>query len=310
MPSTSDATAVISCRDVYKAFPEGVALAGATCDFPRGAVSVLLGPSGAGKTTLMRLVLGVLAPDRGEVMVDGRRVSAMDHLELAEMRRRFGVLQEGPGALFSSMNVFDNVAFPLRHDVAHAGADVRAIVAARLDEVGLGNDADKMPHELSVGMRVRAALARALALDPHTLVCDSLEYGMDPIWSAQLYGLIRQKHSGSLESVLLITHDVDGAIAIADHAVLLHQGRVVEEGPPGQLETSLDVFTAPFLSGATEGAHMEGMLGEEPDLEAHQRHLDATRRSWRNRAVLVLLISALLVAGLFVIDFPSWPTGR
>ncbi len=302
----TDATAVISCRDLHKAFPEGVALSGATCDFPRGAISALLGPSGAGKTTLMRLALGVLTPDRGEVIVDGRSLAGMDDPALAEMRRGIGVLQEGPGALFSSMSVYDNVAFPLRHDASRAGADIRGVVEARLAEVGLADDADKAPDELSVGMRVRAALARAMALDPHTLICDSLEYGMDPIWARQIYGLIREKHGTHLENVILITHDVEGAMAIADHVVVLHRGRVVEEGPPARLQLSPDVFTMPFLSGATEGAHMDGMLGEDPDLEARQRLVDATRRAWRLRAIVVLLVSAALVVSLYVIDFPSW----
>lgn len=310
MATSPVTTAVIACRDLHKAFPDGVALTGATCEFPRGGITALLGPSGAGKTTMMRLMLGVLTPDRGEVRFEDRVVAGMSEAELADMRRGIGVLQEGPGALFSSLSVFDNVAFPLKHDPAHAGADIAAIVEERLTEVGLAHDADKRPEELSVGMRVRAALARAMALNPHTLICDSLEYGMDPVWSKQLYGVIREKHGHGIDNVILITHDVDAALAIADHAVILNQGKVVAEGAPRTVRASTDPFVAPFLRGDLGMAQAAGIRGEDPDESAQLRLREAARRAWWTRAVIVLVISAILVVGLYIIDFPSWPTGR
>jgi phospholipid/cholesterol/gamma-HCH transport system ATP-binding protein len=228
-------------------------LDGVSAIFPADAISALVGPSGTGKTTLMRLILGVILPDSGDVFVQGKSVPGMTEAELLAMRLGLGVLLEGPRALFSSMTVFENVAFPLRQSHRVGEEEIRATVLARLDEVGLGMHANKNPEEMSMGMRVRAAFARAVVLRPETLICDSPDYGMDPVRTSLLYELVREMRGDYLKSVILITHDMPSVFTIADHVVLINQGRVIEEGPRERIAMSDNPFTRQFIRGDTSG---------------------------------------------------------
>jgi phospholipid/cholesterol/gamma-HCH transport system ATP-binding protein len=201
----------------------------------------------------MRLILGVIAADSGQVLVDGRNVHEMDDEALQSMRLDTGMLLEGPRALFSSMTVFENVAFPLRQHAHPAESELHGRVMELLDEVGLAGHADKTPDQISMGMRVRAAFARAVALRPSTLICDSPDYGLDPVRAALLYRLISEKRGDYLKSVILITHDMPSVFDLSDHIVIMHRGRVVEQGSREQIQESEDPFTRQFIRGETTG---------------------------------------------------------
>jgi phospholipid/cholesterol/gamma-HCH transport system ATP-binding protein len=244
---------IIECQGVRKLFGKTVVLDSVSCRFPSHATSALVGPSGTGKTTLMRLMLGVISPDGGRVLVDGRNVHEMDDATLKFMRLSTGVLLEGPRALFSSLTVFENVAFPLRQHVHPTESDLNRMVMELLDEVGLAQHAHKTPENISMGMRVRASFARAVALKPSTLICDSPDYGMDPVRATLLYQLIAEKRRDNLKSVILITHDMPSVFGLSDHVVIMYKGRVIEQGSREQILESDNRFTRQFIRGETAG---------------------------------------------------------
>jgi phospholipid/cholesterol/gamma-HCH transport system ATP-binding protein len=244
---------IIEFRDVRKTFGDNVAIDGMSCAFPGGRISALVGPSGAGKTTMLRLLLGLTLPDSGEVTYDGRPVAQMKDKELLAFRRDFGVLLEGTGALFASMSVFDNVAFPLRKLTEYPEELIRDHVETRLGEVGLNDDVHKMPSELSTGMRVRAAFARAVVMQPPVLFFDSPDHGMDPVRMTLLNELIVRHQRSHPCTCLMITHDLESVRNTADYMVLMHRGRLVEQGPITTVLSSTDPFTRQFLAGTVAG---------------------------------------------------------
>ena len=244
---------IVECRSVRKLFGRAVVLDSVSCRFPTHATSALVGPSGTGKTTLMRLMLGVIRPDSGQVLVDGRNVHEMNHAALQSMRLDTGVLLEGSGALFSSLTVFENVAFPLRQHAHPPESELHSRVMELLEEVGLADHAHKKPDTLSMGMRVRASFARAVALKPSTLICDSPDYGMDPVRATLLYRLIAEKRGDYIKSVILITHDMASVLALSDHIVVMHRGSVVEQGSREQIQESENLFTRQFIQGEIAG---------------------------------------------------------
>jgi phospholipid/cholesterol/gamma-HCH transport system ATP-binding protein len=201
----------------------------------------------------MRLILGVTRPDSGQVLVDGRNVHEMDDKALQSMRLDTGVLLEGPRALFGSLTVFENVAFPLRQHAHLPESELQPRVMELLEEVGLSDHAGKTPDTISMGMRVRAAFVRAVALKPSTLICDSPDYGMDPVRATLLYRLIAEKRGDHLKSVILITHDMASVLDLSDHIVIMHRGRVVEQGSREQIQESENLFTRQFIRGEVAG---------------------------------------------------------
>ena len=243
----------IELTGVSKSFGRKPVIKGVTCTIPRGRISALIGPSGAGKTTLMRLILGVTQPDGGRILVDGEDITQLSIERLNAVRSQVGVLIEGPGALFSSMTVFDNVAFPLRQVRKLPEAEVEAEVMRLLDEVGLGTDAAKMPDQLSFGMRVRAAYARAMAMEPRMLIFDSPDYGMDAVRLTLLFQLLAQANARHGCTALVLTHDIKAVFAVTDHAILLRDGEVIEEGSRVDLERSSNAFTQQFIHGLMAG---------------------------------------------------------
>jgi phospholipid/cholesterol/gamma-HCH transport system ATP-binding protein len=220
---------------------------------PAGQVTALIGPSGTGKTTMMRLILGITQPEAGRITVDGREITRMSMDELNGLRSEVGVLVEGAGSLFSSMTVFDNVAFPLRQIGRLPEAEVARVAAAHLEEVGLGGDAAKMPEQLSVGMRVRASYARATVLQPRMLVFDSPDLGMDTVRLALLFQLMREANQKFGCTTLVLTHDIGNVFRIADYVVLMRQGEVIAHGPRRAIEESSDAFTQQFINGLMAG---------------------------------------------------------
>jgi len=247
-----DGENMIEIEDLHKAFEGNQVLDGVSCHIPTGKISVVMGPSGTGKSVLLRHVVGLLYPDRGDVRVAGKSVPSLDEEELLELRRNVGMLFQD-GALFSSMNLYDNVAFPLRQHTKKSEAEIKEIVMQRLDEVGLNEAVSKMPNELSGGMRKRAGFARALVLEPELLLFDEPDSGLDPVRTALLCDLIKQIQQKYNSTGVVISHDIKSCFNIGDHIILLHGGKVVDEGSKEELQQSSNPFTQQFIKGAIEG---------------------------------------------------------
>jgi phospholipid/cholesterol/gamma-HCH transport system ATP-binding protein len=243
---------VIECVGVEKRFGGNRVLAGVTCRIARGEITVIMGPSGTGKSVLLRHFVGLLKPDRGDVIVEGLSVPRLREEDLLALRRDMGMLFQD-GALFSSMSLFDNVAFPLRQHTRKPEREVRDIVMARLAEVGLSGAEQRMPNELSGGMRKRAGFARALVLEPRILLFDEPDSGLDPVRTALLCDLIREIQRRYRSTAVVISHDTKAVFDVADNVILLHGGRVVEQGPREQLRESVHPFTRQFINGAVHG---------------------------------------------------------
>jgi phospholipid/cholesterol/gamma-HCH transport system ATP-binding protein len=238
--------------DVSKAFGRNRILRGLNMGLPEGMISMILGPSGTGKSVCIKHMVGLLYPDDGDVLVHGESVPNMQDDELFEMRKKFGVLFQD-GALFGSMNLFDNVCFPLRQHTDKSEEEIADIVNRRLGEVGLADAGEKMPNELSGGMRKRAGFARALVLDPDIVLFDEPDSGLDPVRTALLCELIQEVHAENGGAYVVITHDIMSARRVAEHISVLWKGRIVESGPAKELFNSDNAFVRQFLSGESQG---------------------------------------------------------
>jgi phospholipid/cholesterol/gamma-HCH transport system ATP-binding protein len=238
--------------EVHKAFGRNKILRGLNMGIPDDKISMILGPSGTGKSVCIKHMVGLLYPDSGDVLVHGESVPGMADAQLFEMRKKFGVLFQD-GALFGSMNLWDNVAFPLRQHTDKGEDEVSEIVNQRLREVGLEGSADKMPNELSGGMRKRAGFARALVLDPDIVLFDEPDSGLDPVRTALLCELIKEIHEENGGAYVVITHDIMSAKRVAEYIAVLWKGRIVESGPAEELFNSENQFVNQFLSGASRG---------------------------------------------------------
>ena len=242
----------IEIIDLVKQFGRTRILNGLNLGLPNNQISMVLGPSGTGKSVLIKHIVGLLYPDAGDVLVHGESVPNMTDDELFEMRKKFGLLFQD-GALFGSMNVYDNTAFPLRQHTDKSEDEIGEIVNRRLREVGLAEAVQKMPNELSGGMRKRAGFARALVLDPAIVMFDEPDSGLDPVRTALLCELIREVHEENGGCYLVISHDLGTARRIADFIAVLWKGRIVESGPSDELFDSDNEFVAQFLNAETEG---------------------------------------------------------
>jgi phospholipid/cholesterol/gamma-HCH transport system ATP-binding protein len=246
---SSDAVEFI---DVKKSFGRNTILNGLNLGVPDDQISMILGPSGTGKSVCIKHMVGLLYPDEGDVLVHGESVPNMQDDELFEMRKKFGVLFQD-GALFGSMNLFDNVAFPLRQHTDKGEDEIHEICSRRLREVGLSGAGDKMPNELSGGMRKRAGFARALVLEPDIVLFDEPDSGLDPVRTALLCELIKEIHAENGGCYVVITHDIMSARRVADYIAVLWKGRIVESGPASELFNSPNQFVRQFLSGEAQG---------------------------------------------------------
>jgi phospholipid/cholesterol/gamma-HCH transport system ATP-binding protein len=238
--------------DVKKSFGRNTILNGLNLGIPDNMISMILGPSGTGKSVCIKHMVGLLYPDEGDVLVHGESVPNMADDDLFEMRKKFGVLFQD-GALFGSMNLYDNVAFPLRQHTDKGEDEIADIVNRRLKEVGLGGAGDKMPNELSGGMRKRAGFARALVLDPQIVLFDEPDSGLDPVRTALLCELIKEIHDENGGCYVVITHDIMSARRVAEYIAILWKGRIVESGPAQELFNSENQFVRQFLSGEAKG---------------------------------------------------------
>jgi phospholipid/cholesterol/gamma-HCH transport system ATP-binding protein len=245
-------TDAVEFIDVKKAFGRNTVLNGLNFGIPEGQISMIIGPSGTGKSVCIKHMVGLLYPDEGDVLVHGESVPGMSDDDLFEMRKKFGVLFQD-GALFGSMNVYDNTAFPLRQHTDKSEDEIESIVIRRLTEVGLRDAIDKMPNELSGGMRKRAGFARALVLDPDIVLFDEPDSGLDPVRTALLCELIMEVHEENGGAYVVITHDIMSARRVADYLAVLWKGRIVESGPASELFNSDNQFVRQFLSGEARG---------------------------------------------------------
>ncbi|MGY6275943.1 ABC transporter ATP-binding protein [Methylomonas sp. MgM2] len=221
-------------------------------DIQRGKVTAIMGPSGTGKTTLLKLVGGQLFPDSGEIRVDGRNVHELRTKDLYELRKRIGMLFQS-GALLTDMNVYDNVAFPLREHTHLPESMIRSLVLMKLHAVGLRGARELMPSELSGGMARRVALARAIALDPMMIMYDEPFTGQDPISMGVLLHLIKSLNTTLGLTSIVVSHDVHETAAIADYIYVISDGKIVGQGSPEQLGQSNSAWVKQFMNGEADG---------------------------------------------------------
>lgn len=219
---------------------------------PKGKVTAIMGPSGIGKTTLLRLIGGQILPEQGEVIFDGDNIPSLSRSKLYQVRKKMSMLFQS-GALFTDLSVFDNVAFPLREHTQLDESLIRTLVLLKLEAVGLRGAAQLMPSELSGGMARRAALARAIALDPELIMFDEPFVGQDPITMGVLVELIRNLNQALGVTSVVVSHDVPEVMSIADWVYILANGKVIASGTPDELRANPDPQVQQFLLGDADG---------------------------------------------------------
>lgn len=218
----------------------------------KGAITAIMGPSGIGKTTMLRLLGGQLKPDAGDILFHGESIPAMGRKRLFAVRRKMSMLFQS-GALFTDMSVFDNIAFPLREHTKLSESLIATIVTLKLQAVGLRGAAHLMPSELSGGMARRAALARAIALDPEMVMYDEPFAGQDPISMGVLVKLIKELNDALNLTSIVVTHDVSEVMSIADYVYILAQQKIIGAGTPEQIRQSDSPLVQQFLQGQADG---------------------------------------------------------
>lgn len=221
-------------------------------DIPKGKITALMGPSGIGKTTLLRLIGGQIKPDQGQILFDGVDIPQLKRRELYDIRKRMSMLFQS-GALFSGISVFDNVAYPLREHTRLPEEIIRTLVLMKLESVGLRGAAAMMPSQLSGGMARRAALARAIALDPELIMYDEPFAGQDPITMAVLVKLIRELNQSLGITSVIVSHDVAEVMSIADHVYLIANHQIVAQGSPDELRREGNPEVVQFVQGFPDG---------------------------------------------------------
>ncbi|MFT6301483.1 MAG: phospholipid/cholesterol/gamma-HCH transport system ATP-binding protein [Granulosicoccus sp.] len=243
---------LVQIRDLHFARGSNNIFRGLEVDIPRGKITTILGPSGTGKTTLLKMIGGQLKPSQGSIKVDGLDVGSLSRRRLYDLRKRMGMLFQS-GALLTDLSVFENVAYPLREHTSLPECLISHLVLMRLHAVGLRGAKDMFPAELSGGMARRAALARALVFDPMMIMYDEPFTGQDPISMGVLLELIRTVNSALGLTSLMVSHDLQEAISISDYLVVISEGVVVEAGSPEQLKSSESAWIQQFLQGKPDG---------------------------------------------------------
>jgi phospholipid/cholesterol/gamma-HCH transport system ATP-binding protein len=250
--SAPGVTHSVQIRNVKKSFGSFDVLTGLNLNFADDAITTVLGPSGTGKSVLLKHIVGLLEPDSGVVEVFGQDIWRVSEAERREIRKRFGVLFQD-GALFGSMNIFDNVAFPLRKHTNTRESEVRVKVMNRLEEVGLTRAATKYPGEVSGGMKKRAGFARALILNPSVVMFDEPDSGLDPVRTSLLNDLILQAHAEHGGTYVLVTHDIRTARKVSDYVAVVWKGKLIHYGETEEAFNSEMPFVRQFLSGDSIG---------------------------------------------------------
>jgi phospholipid/cholesterol/gamma-HCH transport system ATP-binding protein len=251
MAASSD-TPLVELRNVTFGYSDRVILDDLSLSVPRGKVTALMGASGGGKTTVLRLIGGQNRAQQGQVLFDGEDVTAMDHTQLYEARRRMGMLFQF-GALFADLSVYENVAFPLREHTDLTEELLRHLVLMKLNAVGLRGARDLMPSEISGGMARRVALARAIVLDPELVMYDEPFAGLDPISLGTAAQLIRRLNDAMGLTSIVVSHDLEETFQIADQVVILANGRIAAQGTPEEVKRSTDPLVQQFVQAQAEG---------------------------------------------------------
>jgi phospholipid/cholesterol/gamma-HCH transport system ATP-binding protein len=254
--ATGQSEAMISLRDLRVSYGEREILHGISFDVMRGETLVILGGSGSGKSTLLRTLVGLERPSSGEIWLKGKNIAAISAEEMDEIRKKIGMSFQG-GALFGSMSVGENVALPLREHTKLEDSTIEIILRLKLDQVGLSGFEDYMPSQLSGGMKKRAAVARALAMDPEILFFDEPSAGLDPIIAAGVDELILDLKKAFHMTIIVVTHELASAFLIADRMVLIDKGNVVAIGPAEEMRTSMHPRVRQFFDRIAEPAVSE-----------------------------------------------------
>jgi phospholipid/cholesterol/gamma-HCH transport system ATP-binding protein len=259
----------VAIEGLTKSFGAQPVWADVSLTLPAGEISVLLGPSGTGKSVFLKALVGLLRPDRGSIWINDEDLTDVPERRLYELRRLFGVLFQD-GALFGSMNIYDNVAFPLREHTKLSESQIRAVVTEKLEMVGLLGAESKLPGQISGGMRKRAGLARALVLDPEIILFDEPDSGLDPVRTAYLNQLIVDLNQQTDATFLIVTHDINTARTVPDNIGLLYQGHLAMFGPREMLLSSTEPVVRQFLN-----AQRVGPIGMAEEKDATEREAES-----------------------------------
>lgn len=246
----------IKIKNLQKSFGNQKVLDGIDLEVESGKITVIIGKSGGGKSVLLKNIIGLIKPDDGEIWIDGVETSNLKDKDMNSIRMKFGMLFQ-EAALFDSMNLFDNVAFPLREHTRMSEEEISETVEERLRQVGLTGFSEKMPSELSGGMRKRVGLARALVLNPKIILFDEPTSALDPVISLTILDLIKQTQTSLKKTYLVISHDILGMFRIADRIAMLYEGKIIEYGTPDDIKKSTNEVTKEFL----EATKIPGLTG-------------------------------------------------
>jgi len=243
---------MITLRNIHKSFGAQKVLDGLDLDIPAGKITAIIGPSGEGKSVLLKHLIGLLQPDSGSVEVDGESILDLRRSELNRIREKFGMLFQNV-ALFDSMTVFENVAFPLQEKTSLSKEEIRIRVIAALEDVGLKNIENKFPDELSGGMKKRVGLARAVVLNPKIILFDEPTTGLDPIVKRAIHQLIKDTHAKFSFTAVIVSHEIPGIFDVAQNVAMLFRGKILQHGTPDEIKNSTDPAIRQFISGSLDG---------------------------------------------------------
>lgn len=243
---------MISLRNVHKSFGAQKVLNGLDLEIPEGTITAIIGPSGEGKSVLLKHLIGLLQPDSGQIEVDGESILGLRRSQLNRIREKFGMLFQNV-ALFDSMTVFENVAFPLQEKTALPAGEIRERVLAALEDVGLKNIEDKFPDELSGGMKKRVGLARAVVLNPRIILFDEPTTGLDPIIKRAIHELIKDTHAKFGFTAVIVSHEIPEIFDVAQNVAMLFRGEILQHGTPEEIMSSDHPAVRQFISGSLDG---------------------------------------------------------
>lgn len=242
----------IKIENLYKSFGQKEVLNGVDLEIEAGEIMVIIGQSGSGKSVLLKHIIGIMKPDAGDIYVDGQQTNSLTEKEILKLSRKFGMLFQG-SALFDSLTVEENVAFGLRRHTNLSEEEIKQVVTASLERVGLREIGDLLPYELSGGMKKRVGLARAIAYGPEIILYDEPTTGLDPIRADAINNLILQLKNDLKVTSIVITHDMNSTYKVADRIAMLYDGRIIEVGSPQEIKSSPNLIVQQFINGRATG---------------------------------------------------------